>query len=80
MRPVQRRHADVVARNQEERNRVFGMPRDPGQRYPTGEEEQRVMGVPASWFEGADRDWLKSLARPLRRGQEWLRSRRGGRR
>jgi hypothetical protein len=53
------------------------MPRDAsGQRYRTGEEEQRVMGVPVGWFEGLDQDWLESLTRPLRRGQEWVRSRR----
>jgi hypothetical protein len=67
-----------VASDREEPNRVFGMPRQTNPHARQGEEQQRVLGVPADWFGPVDRDWLHSLAHPVRGYKRWLRRRRLG--
>lgn len=46
--------------------RLLGMPVGP--RRPGGEEPQRVLGVPTTYFEGVDRAFFAALGRPWR----WL--------
>jgi hypothetical protein len=67
-----------VAGDREEPNRVLGMPRQKGPHAPQGEEQQRVLGAPADWFGPVDRDWIRSLAHPIRSYKRWLRHRRLG--
>ena len=67
-----------MASDRDEPNRVFGMPRQAGPHARQDEEEQRVLGVPASWIGPVDRDWLRSLAHPVRSYKRWLRHRRLG--
>jgi hypothetical protein len=67
-----------VASDREEPNRVLGMPLQTGPHARQGEEQQRVPGVPAGWFGPVDRDWLRSLAHPVRGYKRWLRRRRLG--
>jgi hypothetical protein len=67
---------DLMGSNQEERNRVLGMPRGPDPYARQGEEQQRVLGVPVDWFGPVDRDWLESLIHPVRRYKQWVQNRR----
>ena len=67
-----------MAGDREEPNRVFGMPRQTGPPARQGEEQQRVLGVPGDWFGPVDREWLWSLAHPVRGYRRWLRRRRLG--
>jgi hypothetical protein len=62
--------------DQQEPNRVLGIPwtRDPQTRQ--GEEPQRVMGFPVDWLSRVDLDWVQSLAHPIREYRRWLRRRR----
>jgi hypothetical protein len=46
--------------------------------YPTGEEQQRVLGFPVDSFGQVDRDWLDGFAHPLRRYRRWVQRRRLG--
>ena len=66
-----------MASDQEERNKVFGMPRgvDPSARQD--EEPQRVLGVPVDWYGPVDRDLLRSLRRPIKAYKHWLLRRSG---
>jgi hypothetical protein len=59
-------------------NRLLGIPWSPGQRARPEEEEQRVLGVPVSWYETVDLDWLQPLGRPFQRFRQWTRRRRLG--
>jgi hypothetical protein len=67
-----------MAGDRYEPNRVLGIPirTDPHARQ--GEEPQRVMGFPVDLFGPLDRDWLESLAHPVRAYQRWIRRRRMG--
>jgi hypothetical protein len=67
-----------VSSDRDEPKRVFGMPRQTDRQARYDEEEQRVLGVPADWFGPVDRDWLRSLAHPVRSYKRWLRHRRLG--
>ena len=67
-----------MAGDQYEPNRVLGIPWRPDPRARQGEEPQRVMGFPVDWFGSIDRDWVRSLAHPIRRYRRWLRRRRLG--
>jgi hypothetical protein len=66
-----------VASNREERNRVFGVPRaDPNARQ--NEEPQRALGFPVDSFGPVDRDWLRSIAHPIKGYKRWAQRRRPG--
>ena len=75
-----------MADDRYEPNRVLGIPwtTDPHRRqgeeprHRQGEEPQRVMGFPVDWFGAVDRDWVRSLAHPVRGYRRWLRRRRLG--
>ena len=90
-----RAYTPGMAGDDYEPNRVLGFPRRAGPhagprngpndapgdargRRP-GEEPQRVMGFPVDWFGTADREWLESLAHPVRSCRRWLRRRQGPR-
>ena len=80
-RPATREMGRLMGSDQEEeRNRVFGMPLGPDPHARQGEEQQRVLGVPVDWFGPVDRDWLQSLIHPVRRYKQWVQHRRAGRR
>lgn len=65
--------------DQEERNRVFGMPRDAvGPHARQGEEPQRVLGVPVDWYGPVDTDWFRSLRHPIKAYKRWTLRRRLG--
>ncbi len=64
--------------DQEEPNRVLGIPWQPGSRTRQGPEPQRVMGFPVTWFGGIDLDGIRSLAHPVRSYKQWQRRRRLG--
>jgi hypothetical protein len=64
--------------DQDEPNRVFGMPRGTDPHARPGVEPQRVMGVPVGWFGPVDRGWFRSLAHPVRTYRRWVRRRRLG--
>ena len=64
--------------DQHEPNRVLGIPWRPDSQARQGEEPQRVMGFPVDWFGFIDRDWMWSIAHPVRGYQRWLRRRRLG--
>jgi hypothetical protein len=66
---------------QGEPQRVLGEPVwDVGPRARQGEEPQRVMGYPIDSLgpSPADREWLLSLAHPIRKYRRWVRRRRLG--
>lgn len=67
-----------MAGDEYEPNRVLGIPirTDPHARQ--GEEPQRVMGFPVGSFGPVDRDWLGSLAHPIRAYRRWVQRRRLG--
>jgi hypothetical protein len=67
-----------MAGDQYEPNRVLGIPWRSDPQARQGEEPQRVMGFPVDWFGSIDRDWVRSLAHPIRGYQRWLRRRRFG--
>ena len=72
---------DRHARQGEEPQRVLGQPIwDLGPRARQGEEPQRVMGFPIDSLgpSPADREWLLSLAHPIRTYKRWVRRRRLG--
>jgi hypothetical protein len=72
---------DRHARQGEEPQRVLGQPIwDLGPHARQGEEPQRVLGFPIGSFgpSPADREWLLSLAHPIRTYQRWVRRRRLG--
>lgn len=61
-----------------EPNRVLGIPIRTDPQARQGEEPQRVMGFPVDLFGLVDRDWLGSLAHPVRVYRRWARRRRLG--
>jgi hypothetical protein len=67
-----------VPRDQEERNRVLGVPRraDPWARRT--EEPQRVLGIPMGSSGFVDVAKMRSLAHPIKRYKRWVQHRRGG--
>jgi hypothetical protein len=67
-----------VPRDQEERNRVLGVPRraDPAARRT--EEPQRVLGIPMDSYGLVDVDRMRSLAHPIKRYKRWVQHRRFG--
>jgi hypothetical protein len=67
-----------MAGDRHEPNRVLGIPLRQDSHARQGEEPQRVMGFPVDWFGSIDRDWLRSLAHPIRGYRRWLRRRRLG--
>jgi hypothetical protein len=67
-----------MADDRYEPNRVLGFPVSGDPHARQGEESQRVMGFPVEPFAGVDRDWLRSLAHPVRGYQRWARRRRLG--
>ena len=67
-----------MASDQRDPNRVLGIPLRPDRHARQGEEPQRVMGFPVDWFGFIDRDWMWSIAHPIRGYQRWLRRRRLG--
>ncbi len=67
-----------MAGDQNEPNRMLGIPWRPGPQARQGEEPQRVMGFPVDWIGTVDRDWAWSLAHPIRGYRRWLRRRRLG--
>ncbi len=54
------------AGNREEQNRALGMPRGQDPYARKDEEQQYVLGLPGDWYGPVDRDWLHSLALPVR--------------
>jgi hypothetical protein len=63
-----------VAGNREERNRVFGSPQaDPNARQ--GKEPQRALGFPVDSYGPVDRDWLRSIAHPIKGYKRWAQRR-----
>ena len=53
-----------MASDQEERNKVFGMPRGAGPHAREGREPQRVLGVPVDWFGPVDWGWAPLTQTP----------------
>jgi hypothetical protein len=70
-----------VTRNEEEPNRVLGIPRNrirpASQGDPQGREPQRALGIPISQL-GVDIDFFRSLLHPIRGYRRWSRRRRLG--
>jgi hypothetical protein len=64
-----------LADNQEERNRILGVPIVPGQ-HRISDVQQRVLGFPVEWFNALDLGWVHRLSYPIRAFQRWVRSRR----
>ena len=72
---------DRHARQDEEPQHVLGQPIwDLGPHARQDEEPQRVMGYPIDSLgpSPADREWLLSLAHPIRTYKRWVRRRRLG--
>ena len=67
-----------MTRDDEERNRVLGVPLGPGRSARQDEEHQRVLGFPVDWFGSIDTEWLRSLGHPVRRYRRWRLIRRLG--
>jgi hypothetical protein len=67
-----------VTSDQEEPQRVLGIPLGAFSRDPDAEEQQRVLGFPVDWLESARREVLRSLGGPLREYRRWTRRRRPG--
>ena len=61
-----------MADYEEEPNRVLGIPWRPDAHARQGEESQRVMGFPVDGLGSIDRDWVWSLAHPIRGYRRWL--------
>jgi hypothetical protein len=58
---------------QEERNRIFGIPIGADRPARQLEEHQRVLGFPVDWFRSVDLDWLRPLAHLVRACKRWAR-------
>jgi hypothetical protein len=67
-----------MASDREERNTVFGMPRDADPYARQGEEPQRVLGIPVDWYGPVDQDLLHSLRHPIKACKHWALRRRLG--
>ena len=59
--------------DQQEPQRVFGIPLGSATPGVVQDEEQRVLGMPVRWFEPIGRDASRSLARLIRAGKGLLR-------
>ena len=68
----------LVARDQEERNKVFGIPRGADPHARQGEEPQRFLGVAVDWYGPADWGWLRSVRHPVKACKRWTLRRRLG--
>ena len=64
--------------DREERNTVFGMPRDVDPYARQGEEPQRVLGIPVDWYGPVDQDLVQSLRHPVKAYKHWALRRRLG--
>lgn len=68
--------------NEEEPNRVLGMPRSRAghgrQGSRQGEEPQHALGLPVDWFRGVDTEFFRSLLHPIRGYRRWSERRRLG--
>jgi hypothetical protein len=62
-----------VPDDQNEPQRLFGMPLGSDRPAVVQDEEQRVLGMPVRWFEPIGRDASRSLARLVRAGKALLR-------
>ena len=62
----------------DEPNRVFGIPRGAHPHARQGEEPQRMMGIPVDWLGPVDPRIQQSLAHPLRTYRRWKLRRRLG--
>jgi len=67
-----------VARDREERNKVFGMPRGPDAYARQGEEPQRFLGVPVDWYGPVDSVRFRSIRHPIKAYKRWAVRRRLG--
>jgi hypothetical protein len=67
-----------VTSDQEEPQRVLGIPLGVFSRDPDAEEPQRVLGFPVDWLESARREVLRSLKRPAAEHRRWAWRRRPG--
>jgi hypothetical protein len=65
-----------VPDDQEEPQRVFGIPIGSGRPVIVEDEEQRVLGMPVRWFEPIGRDASRSVAGLIKAGKTLLRKRR----
>lgn len=71
--------SDRHASQNEEPQRVMGIPvRSLGPHARRTEEPQRVLGFPVDSLGPAEREWLRSLAHPIRTYKRWVRRRRLG--
>ncbi len=59
--------------DQQEPQRVFGIPLDSSKPTIVQDEEQRVLGMPVRWFEPIGRDASRSLGRLIKAGKALLR-------
>ncbi len=67
-----------MTRDREERNTVFGMPRDVDPYARQGEEPQRFLGVPVDWYGPVDPKLLQFLRHPVKAYKYWVLRRRLG--
>ncbi len=59
--------------DQQEPQRVFGIPLGSDRPVIVQDEDQRVLGMPVRWFEPVGRDASRSLARLIKAGKAMLR-------
>jgi hypothetical protein len=62
-----------VPDDQQEPQRVFGIPLGSARPVIVQDEEQRVLGMPVRWFGPTGRDASRSLARVIKAGKALLR-------
>jgi hypothetical protein len=62
-----------VSDDQEEPQRVFGIPLGSARQVIVADEEQRVLGMPVRWFQPIGRDASRSLARLIKAGTALVR-------
>jgi hypothetical protein len=67
-----------MASDREERNKVLGVPRGTDPNARTGNEQQRILGMPADWYGPVNRDLLRSLRHPVKAYRHWMLRRRLG--
>ncbi len=69
---------NLLARNEDEPERMPGMPGSRGRHARQGEEPQRALGIPADWFGGVDAGFFRSFLHPISAYRRWSRRRRLG--
>jgi hypothetical protein len=69
---------DPVPHDQEEQNRILGVPLRADSAARGTEEPQRVLGIPMDSFGLVDVDRLRGLAHPIKRYKRWVQHRRFG--